>query len=158
MVKIGNFFFKFRNALFPFAYAFLFLKSPWLFANAHVALGLGLAVALFGQFLRAITIALVYIRRGVKNREVYANNLVTEGMFSHCRNPLYVGNFLMIAGLGLISNSMIFVGIIVPLFFFIYWAIISAEEAFLRNKFGAEYDDYCSRVNRVLPVFTGFSE
>jgi protein-S-isoprenylcysteine O-methyltransferase Ste14 len=158
MVALGNFLFRFRNGLFPLAYLLLLVKSPRLFANEYIALGLGLTLALMGQILRAVTIGLVYIRRGGKNRQVYANNLVTEGIFAHCRNPLYVGNFLIIAGVGLVSNSLYFVAIMVPAFFVAYWAIISAEEAFLRNKFGAEYDNYCARVHRVLPNFAGLSQ
>src|SRR5437870_545724 len=107
MIALGNFFFRFRNGLFPLAYLLLFWKNPPVFANETVALAVGLALAITGQLLRAVTIGLVYIRRGGKNRQVYANDLVTEGMFAHCRNPLYVGNFLIIAGLGFISNSAI---------------------------------------------------
>ena len=28
----------------------------------------------------------------------------------------------------------------------------------LRNKFGQEFDDYCARVNRLLPKLSGFSQ
>jgi len=41
--------------------------------------------------------------------------------------------------------------IVVPLFLFIYQAIIFAEEEYLRNKFGNEYEEYCARVNRFVP-------
>jgi len=39
-----------------------------------------------------------------------------------------------------------------------YASIIAAEEAYLRQKFGAQFDDYCRRVNRILPRLTGFRE
>ena len=42
-----------------------------------------------------------------------------------------------------------------PFFALAYRAIIAAEENFLRNKFGAEYDAYCARVNRFTPNFAG---
>lgn len=83
---------------------------------------------------------------------------MTEGLFSHCRNPLYVGNYLVLVGLGFAANGWVFVAIGFPGFWFAYRAIIAAEEAFLRNKFGAAYDDYCSRVNRWIPRFAGLSE
>jgi protein-S-isoprenylcysteine O-methyltransferase Ste14 len=158
MVRIGNFLFHYRNGLFPLAYLLLFCNSPRIFANQAIAIAIGFAIALSGQVLRAFTIGLVYIRRGGKNRHVYADNLVQEGLFSHCRNPLYVGNFLIIAGLGFIANSMLFLAIGIPFFIFAYAAIISAEENFLRNKFGGAFDSYCARVNRVLLNPRGLGE
>src|SRR5678815_5444661 len=68
----------------------------------------GLLIALSGQVLRAVTIGLEYIIRGGRNRQVYAEKLVTGGMFAHCRNPLYVGNFLVLVGLGVASCSALF--------------------------------------------------
>jgi protein-S-isoprenylcysteine O-methyltransferase Ste14 len=45
-----------------------------------------------------------------------------------------------------------------PLFLVIYQAIVLAEENFLRNKFGASFDQYCSRVNRWIPSLKGISK
>ncbi|MCR6719666.1 MAG: hypothetical protein NVV59_05085 [Chitinophagaceae bacterium] len=45
--------------------------------------------------------------------------------------------------------------IVIPIFLFIYQAIVLAEENFLRGKFGAGYDDYCKDVNRWWPRFSG---
>lgn len=42
-----------------------------------------------------------------------------------------------------------------PLFLFIYQAIVLAEENFLRNKFGTQFDGYCQKVNRWLINFNG---
>src|SRR5690606_8240964 len=70
----------------------------------------------------------------------------------------YVGNILMLLGVGVLANSLIYVGIVMPLFLFIYQAIVLAEENFLRNKFGAQFDAYCERVSRWLINPGGFSE
>jgi len=158
MITIGNFLFRFRNGLFPLFYLLLFLPSPPLFADYRLAVVLGLAVALLGQSLRAATIGLDYIRRGGRNRQVYASRLVSGGMFAHCRNPLYVGNFTILLGVGTASNSLLFLGIAIPFFAVAYRAIIAAEENYLRGKFGVEYDDYCARVNRWMPRFSGMAE
>jgi protein-S-isoprenylcysteine O-methyltransferase Ste14 len=156
MITIGNFLFHYRNGLFPLVYALLIFKSSPLLADYRVAALLGVLVAGAGQGLRAITIGLEYIIRGGRDRRVYAERLVQGGVFAHCRNPLYVGNFLILVGLGLASNSILFLAIAVPFFAFAYWAIIAAEENYLRNKFGAEFDDYCAQVNRLIPNFSGF--
>lgn len=165
MIAIGNFFFKYRNNLFIILYLLLFLPSPPIFSQeqfgAHYYLYpviLGLLVTFSGEIIRGITIGLAYIIRGGRDKKVYAETLVTEGIFRHCRNPLYVGNILMLLGVGILANSLIYVGIVMPLFLFIYQAIVLAEENFLRNKFGAQFDAYCSRVNRWLINPVGISE
>jgi protein-S-isoprenylcysteine O-methyltransferase Ste14 len=162
MISIGNFFFKYRNTLFIFLYLLLFLPSAPLFTQEAfgpnyylIPIILGLVITFSGEIIRGITIGLAYIIRGGRDKKVYAEKLVTEGIFNHCRNPLYVGNILMLLGVGVLSNSLIYVGIIIPLFLFIYQAIVLAEENFLRNKFGSDFDQYCSRVNRWLIRFGG---
>ena len=158
MIRLGRFLFRYRNGLFPLAYFLLLWSGGQVFANDWVAAAVGFGVALAGQILRAVTIGLAYIVRGGKNKQVYADGLVTEGMFAHCRNPLYLGNLLMLAGLGFAANSLLFVAVAVPLFFVAYLAIIAAEEEFLRNKFGQQFDDYCARVNRLFPSLAGLGQ
>ena len=164
MISIGNFFFKYRNNLFIFLYLLLFLPSPRLFTEKVFGTGYyliplisGLFVTFSGEILRGMTIGLAYIIRGGKDKKVYAEKLVTEGLFSHCRNPLYVGNILMLAGVGILSNSLFYVAVVIPLFLFIYQAIVLAEENFLRNKFGNEFEIYTQRVNRWMIDFRGLA-
>ena len=162
MIQIGNFFFKYRNLLFILLYGLLFLPSPELFTEnifheeyKNWPLVIGLFVTVLGQAIRGATIGLAYIVRGGKDKKVYAEHLVSTGIFSHCRNPHYVGNILMLLGVGILANSLIYVAIIMPLFLFIYQAIVLAEENFLRGKFGADFDVYCAKVNRWVPSLKG---
>ena len=159
MVPIGNFFFKHRNWLFIVFYAALFMPSPKLFAPAMEgwAIGIGLTITILGQLVRGLTIGLAYIVRGGKEGKPYAEGLVTEGIFRHCRNPLYVGNIGMLLGVGILANSLYYVVIMIPLFLFIYQAIVLAEEDFLRKKFGPGFDQYCQDVNRWWPRMRGLS-
>lgn len=158
MVKFGNLIFHNRNAIFPLFYLVLFIPSPEIFSNPVTAVLIGFSITIAGQIVRVVTIGLVYIIRGGKDRRVYADNLVTTGIFSHCRNPLYVGNILILVGLGIASNSIIFNCLATPLFLFFWQAIVLAEENFLRNKFKQEFEDYCSRVNRWLPNLSGIGK
>lgn len=162
MITIGNFFFRYRNGLFLFLYALLFLPSAPLFnprwwgpAWYYWPLTIGLLITLSGELVRGATIGLAYIIRGGKNGKVYAEALVTTGIFRHCRNPLYVGNILMLLGVGILANSFLFVVIVMPLFGIIYHAIVLAEERFLRGKFGSEFDRYSRQVNRWVPSLRG---
>lgn len=165
MIKIGNFFFRYRNALFLFLYALLFIPSPRLFTEAAwgpyfylYASGLGLLITFSGQLIRGATIGLAYIVRGGRNKEVYADGLVTSGIFSHVRNPLYIGNLLMLWGVGILANSLLFVAVVMPIFFFIYQCIVLAEEAFLRKKFGNDFETYARQVHRWIPQFKGIGK
>lgn len=162
MITIGNFFFRYRNLLFPVFALTIFIPSPPLFSETVfgndyylIPLIAGLTIAILGQIVRAATIGLKYIVRGGKNKKVYAKELVTDGIFNHCRNPLYVGNMLMLSGVGMLSNSLYFVVFVTPVFLFIYQAIVVAEENFLKNKFGEPYNVYCEQVNRWAPQLKG---
>src|SRR5215212_9545941 len=126
MIRIGNFFFRYRNLLFIFLYLLLFVPSAQLFTQKQFGthywewpIVVGLLITITGQAIRAATIGLAYIIRGGRNKKVYADELVTGGIFSHCRNPLYVGNILMLLGVGVISNSLIYVIVVMPVFIFI---------------------------------------
>lgn len=162
MVQIGNFFFRYRNILFIFLYILLFIPSPPLFNSDTFGARfwlwpviIGLTVTISGQLIRGATIGLAYIIRGGKDGKVAADDLVTEGIFCHCRNPLYVGNILMLLGAGILANSLVFTGIIIPLFLLIYQSIVLAEENFLKTKFGDSFTSYCNKVNRWIPSFAG---
>jgi len=115
----------------------------------------GLMVALVGQGLRAAVIGYVYIRRGGKDGKAYADDLVTGGLFAHARNPLYVGNLLILFGLLIMFNSPAGYVVAVPVLLFFYAAIVASEEAYLRGKFGAAFDEYCRRAPRWIPDFRG---
>jgi len=161
MVKIGNFVFKYRNLLFPLLFfSLVFSVKPSLGSKSleNARYVIGVMVALTGQTVRALTIGLAYIKRGGKNRKIYAKELVKEGIFAHCRNPLYLGNILIISGLGIVSHSLLFALIGIPLFIVLYLAIIRAEEHFLAGEFGQEYIEYCRNVNRFIPNFSGIGK
>jgi protein-S-isoprenylcysteine O-methyltransferase Ste14 len=151
MIRIGNFLFRYRNGLFPAVYLLLFFQGRPLFADYRLAALLGLLVASMGQLVRAVTVGLEYIIRGGRNRQVYAEQLVQGGVYAYCRNPMYIGTGLIVLGIGLASNSWLFMGVALPFFAFAYWAIVAAEENYLRQKFGQQFEDYCQRVNRFLP-------
>lgn len=155
MIQIGNFFFKYRNWVFILLYLALFIPSAPIFSREAFGdnyyfwpIIIGLIITITGQLIRGLTIGLAYIIRGGKEGKVYAEELVTTGIFNHCRNPLYVGNILMLLGVGVLSNSLLYVAVFIPFFLFVYQAIVLAEENFLRNKFGQSYVAYCKRVNR----------
>ena len=148
LVRAGQFCFRYRGYLLPIAVLLLFIPGPALFGDPLVAGTIGLVIALLGQLLRVATIGLAYIIRGGRNHQVYAEDLVTQGLYSHCRNPMYVANFFLTLGLGFTSNSLVFLvsGLLISAA--MHYAIVAAEEDFLSKKFGEEYERYRNRVPR----------
>jgi protein-S-isoprenylcysteine O-methyltransferase Ste14 len=155
VIACGDFLFKYRNYLFPAIFVVLVLtasRTSWTSERVDDALDVaGVVLAVLGQALRALVIGLAYIKRGGLNKKVYASDLVTTGIFASCRNPLYVGNAMILAGLLLICNTPWAYLIAGGFFVFAYWCIVRTEETFLLNKFGDEYAEYCRNVNRWVP-------
>jgi protein-S-isoprenylcysteine O-methyltransferase Ste14 len=159
----GQFFFRYRNAIGPVVFLVaLFVGTPSYPLgrdDLNLALdALGVCIALLGQALRILTIGYEYIERGGRDRKVYASTLVQGGVFAHCRNPLYLGNIMLAVGISLVVHSAAFYLIVLPAVGFAYVAIVAAEEAFLRGKFGDAYHDYCRRVNRWIPEWRGWQQ
>ena len=160
MISIGNFLFKHRNYLFPIYILVLFLifMPPSSEPGTGLMRIVALLLAFAGLAVRAVVIGYAYIKRGGVGKKVYADDLVVEGMFSICRNPLYVGNMLIYAGEFLMFGNLAVFIIGVLSFWFIYECIIAAEENYLRNKFGAKYDAYCKEVPRWRLLLGRFGE
>ncbi len=152
IVRLGQFVFRYRDYLAPVGVALVVLLSaphhlgpPGAWWNAA-----GVLVALAGQTLRVLVIGLAYIQRGGVNKTIAAHHLVVDGIFAHSRNPLYVGNFLLLLGLMLIWNSPAGYALVAVAAVALF-AMVRAEERFLHAKFGAEFEAYCARVPRFLP-------
>jgi protein-S-isoprenylcysteine O-methyltransferase Ste14 len=90
---------------------------------------------------------------GTKNGE-----LAGEGPYSVVRNPLYIGNFLGLVGLGLAVQQPLLGILIGALFAVSYPSVIAQEEANLTRIFGERYREYCARVPRWLPDWSLYRE
>jgi len=105
------------------------------------SLALGLPIAAVGLALRAW--AAGYIRKN--------DALATSGPYSYTRNPLYLGSTLL--GIGFVlagADWWMSLGVAL-LFVLVYLPVIRREEAFLRSRFGEEFNAYAGRVPRLLP-------
>jgi protein-S-isoprenylcysteine O-methyltransferase Ste14 len=69
-----------------------------------------------------------------------AQNLVTSGVYSRVRNPIYVFGGLMLVGVALYFKPILLLGFLVLIPMQIKRA--RKEEAVLAEKFGAEYQSY----------------
>ncbi|MGB5834142.1 MAG: isoprenylcysteine carboxylmethyltransferase family protein [Thiohalocapsa sp.] len=163
MIVIGQFFFRYRNAIFPLVmvFAVLLARPHYSFGNQAMDTVVdlfGIVMILAGQTLRVVTIGYEYIRRGGRDGRVYAEDLVQGGVFAHCRNPLYVGNILIAVGFLFVLGQAGLIAIGAPLVVLVYVAIVSAEEEYLSGRFGDTYRAYCDSVNRWIPTWKGLRE
>ena len=79
-----------------------------------------------------------------------ASTLVEWGPYRFTRNPMYVGFTVAYVGFALLLNvlwALVFLPIVV---WIIARGAIAREEAYLKRRFGAEYEAYCRRVGRWL--------
>jgi protein-S-isoprenylcysteine O-methyltransferase Ste14 len=103
--------------------------------------GLLVAAVAFLQFRRAGTTP-----NPLKPHE--STTLVVIGMYRWSRNPMYLGDVVILAAWALwLANAAPFV--FLPLFVaYINRFQIAAEERALQSRFGPTYVDYCQRVRR----------
>ena len=99
-------------------------------AGAMVLIGLGLATAGIRNFTRAAT--------PVPTTQP-AQALVTTGIHGYTRNPIYLGMFLLYAGIGLIVRSPWILNLMLPLALTIRYGVVIREEAYLERRFGDAY-------------------
>ena len=74
--------------------------------------------------------------------------LVTDGVFGHTRNPLYVGISVALCGVALIFDLDWVVLLILPSCLLLHFAVVRREEIYLEQKFGDAYRHYKARVPR----------
>jgi protein-S-isoprenylcysteine O-methyltransferase Ste14 len=77
--------------------------------------------------------------------------LVTTGPYSVCRNPLYIGSFLLGIAAGLFLESVAFSTAVVAAFVVYQRTTVRVEEEVLRARHGRAFDDYARRVSRFFP-------
>lgn len=143
--KIRDVAFKCRG-LFWGILAVLAITFPGAYSLPRIIAGVALVLA--GQALRYR--AAGYIPK-YRTEVIGAPILVTWGPYSYIRNPLYAGNAVMGIGWALML-SWFWVPVFAVLFYVLYCAvIIPAEEEFLADKFGDEYENYRAAVPALIP-------
>lgn len=113
-----------------------------------------ITVSFSGLAMRCFTVG--YAPRGTSGRNTksqLAETLNTTGMYSIVRNPLYLGNFIIVFGITLFIQVWWLALIVLVGFWLYYERIIFAEEEFLRSKFGALFVEWADQTPMILPDF-----
>lgn len=74
--------------------------------------------------------------------------IITTGVFSISRNPLYLGGVCILVGIALVVNLPWVLVLLVPALVTCHYVLIVPEERYLAAKFGAEYRRYTMFVRR----------
>lgn len=115
-----------------------------------VIMPLGAALIIVGTTL------VVLARREFAQREqptdpgLPTSILVTSGVFSISRNPLYLGGVCVLLGIALALNLPWVFVLLLPSLIACHYVLIVPEERYLAATFGEEYRTYAASVHRWL--------
>jgi protein-S-isoprenylcysteine O-methyltransferase Ste14 len=151
-------------------------KSPW--AIAEVIFGIPLLIGIVLQWMVPLSVpqgilrimfipagtifivaAIVFVSLARHEFSRYGQptdpgqatgKILTSGVFSISRNPLYLGAVGFVVGVGLALNFLWILVLLVPALVGCQIVLIAPEEKYLAAKFGEEYQAYAASVHRWL--------
>ncbi len=130
----------------------LTLLHPITIPAAHplhlILLGLAASLLALGIAIRLWSIACINARKTV--------GLVMTGPYSLCRNPLYVGTLCIVLAYLCIWQDLSLALLTLPIIGLYLYGVVPAEEAVMHSYHGGAFEDYCRRVPRWLPRWSGY--
>jgi len=142
LVLLPLFIFEYEGVFYPAG------SHAWDEVFEYVCLG----VVLAGAALRVWTVA--HVPEGTSGRKTKRHAphaLNVTGAYSVVRNPLYLGNYVIFAGLTLLMQNWELLLINTLVFAGAYGLIVLGEEQVLQETFGDEYREYAARVPCFIP-------
>lgn len=126
--------------------------SPEAESFRRIVIALGAILVFLTAALR--TWAAAYLRTDIVHDSAqHSDALVADGPFRYVRNPLYLANVPMAAGIGVLASRLGFFFLVIASWLFVYRLIFREEEA-LRQTQGESYRAYCEAVPRFWPSLT----
>ena len=86
----------------------------------------------------------------MRDSRVHTERLLADGPYRFVRNPLYLGNILLAAGIGLMASRIGFFVLTLGMTVFVTRLILREEAELLRDQ-GEPYRRYCDAVPRLVP-------
>lgn len=115
---------------------------------------IGLVFIIIGESIRIISSACI-----IKNKELSVN-----GAYAVCRNPLYLGTFLIILGVMIqissshIAETVLLWILVLSVMSYVYYHTIKSEEKFLEEKFQDKFKEYVRTVPCLIPKISCLKE
>ncbi len=135
--KLRNLLYRWRVRSGPFVLvgAFVLARPGWR------SMAIGFAIAFFGLLIRAWAAGHILKEK----------RLAVTGPYRHSRNPLYVGNAVIGAGLAVACWSWPSAALVVLYFGLFYPLIVGEERERMRRLFPRDYEEYAKNVPLFLP-------
>ncbi len=113
-----------------------------------VLLMIGFLLVAVGAALWFLAVFRAKIDDGITN-----NHLVTDGVYALVRIPIYSAFLSVCTGTLMIYGNLWL--LILPVMHWLFLTVLMkcTKEKWLKNLYGAEYEEYCRRVNRCIPWF-----
>jgi protein-S-isoprenylcysteine O-methyltransferase Ste14 len=141
----------------PFIVALRHFIAPSILRGSPGASGFAQIVIATGALFVFLSAALrtwgaAYLRTEVVHDTAqHSEALVADGPFRYTRNPLYLANLPMAAGIGVLASRAGFVFLLLANWIFVYRLIFREEESLLKTQ-GESYRAYCQAVPRFWPA------
>jgi protein-S-isoprenylcysteine O-methyltransferase Ste14 len=124
------------------------LTWPGVDDRAAQIVGIGLGGA--GLLLVAWAVVTLLRHKTTVMPDQPASHLVTTGPFALRRNPIYLGEILMLFGIAELTKNIWFVAMAIAFGMLVTWLAILPEERHLEARFGDAWRDYASRTRRLI--------
>jgi protein-S-isoprenylcysteine O-methyltransferase Ste14 len=131
---------------------------PWLLTHWQAddqPLGLkifgGVVLAIGAFLVIETTTRFAFQGRGTPAPWAPPQRFVAKGSYRYVRSPMYLGVLAMIVGQALLLGREILFAWALAAWLIFHLFLVFHEEPGLRERFGAEYEDYSSTVSRWLP-------
>ncbi len=123
-------------------------ENNWL----RIIFGAGALLVFLAAALR--TWATAYLRTEiVHDMSQHSAAIVADGPYRYVRNPLYLANLPMMAGMGTMASRLGWLFMVAAMWLFVYRLILREEDG-LRREQGASYLGYLNAVPRFWPSLT----
>ena len=143
-----------RDIDIPPSWLALHIGAAWVLSRVSPAVfggsgaGLGKVLVVLGGLLMAVAILQMAMRRTTVIPRRDPSALVTGGVFAWSRNPIYLGDALILTGAILWLDAILALPLVASFVWLIQTRFIRDEEARLTLAFGPEFDLWAARTRR----------
>lgn len=124
--------------------------APSAAVGRHITYVLATALVAGGTALRTWGTAYLDVET-MMDATLHSNRLVIAGPYRYVRNPLYLGNLVVAAGIGLFASRAGFIVLLIGMTVFLYRLILREEQHLLREH-GDAYRQFMA-IPRLLPAW-----
>jgi protein-S-isoprenylcysteine O-methyltransferase Ste14 len=145
MKQVALFAFRFRNLLAGLPLLFALSSNRWEWEHDWAIWTLAIVLCCIGILIRAWATCYNTYGQGEKKE------LATNGPYAYVRNPLYIGNMLILAGATIASGLAWLLPVVLGWAWLVYHVACMKEEARLLAKYGQDFLDFKARIPAWIP-------